>query len=357
MDSLNRIHSNFNTRSLPQLNNRVQTEGPSQALVDRFQASTDGAPAPQYKDMLKLVHNSADTKKASPDVVYASLHGKDTAGAEKALAGMQPAERLQALESLRKNHKQEYKALLDGIHSGQVKDQQVALGMSLDQLAGTKWAGQNKEEMKLLKQKYADKQIQFGTTEGGEAITRPGQADGQGNRPSTITLDPKWTSSPEGMAATLAHEGQHALHYATNNLRLDLAEEVDAHTKEAAVWNEFGSSKYDSKMVDKKNNPWDETARHYDPKDHRKMMNHVAYEYASGYNKLGQDERAKAILDQYFDAATFDPKLLQSASRDELAGLDRVVVNQLGKSKSADEQEVLRGFHGRASAILDGPAK
>lgn len=355
MDSLNRIHSNFTTQPLAPV--RIQTEAPGSAVLDRFQAGEGGAAAPQYKDMLKLVYNSADTSKAKPDAVYTALHGKDLAGAEKALAGMQPAERLKALESLRKSHKEEYKAMLDGIHSGKLTDKGVAMGASLDQLGSTKWAGQNKSEMELLRQKYAKNEITFGETKGGDALTVPGKADAKGNRPSTITVDPKWISSPEGVASTLAHEGQHAQRYATNTLKKDLQEETDAHNKEAAVWSEFGSAKYDSKAVDKKTNPWDETVKHYDPKHPQKMMNHVAYEYISGYNRQGQNTNAKEMIEQYFDAGAGDPNLIKSASKDELAGIDAVVLNQIGKSKDDEEKVTLKGHHAILSGILDAPAK
>lgn len=56
--------------------------------------------------------------------------------------------------------------------------------------------------------------IQFGTVKGGEAKASPANPNGGKNGVKTeasITVDPKWVSSPEGIAATLAHEGQHAL--------------------------------------------------------------------------------------------------------------------------------------------------
>lgn len=345
---------------MTQLFSRPVSEGPGQPVFDRFQATGDqGAAAPQLKDMLKLVYNSADTKaSAKPDAVYTALKSKDLGAAEKALAGMKPAERLKTLENLRKTHPGQYKAMLEGIHNGAIKDQNVTLGVGVDQLSSTKWGAANKKVVDLIKQKYSSEpaQLQFGKTGGAEAVTVPGTPDKDGKRDSSITIDPKWASSPEGMAATLAHEGQHAQRYASNTLKKDLQEEVDAHNSEATVWKEFGSSKYASKVIDKKTNPWDATAAHHDPKHPNKMVNHVAYEYVSGYMKKGNDSRAKDVLEQYFDQNVVGNQLIKTASKDELAGLDAAVLRLATKANQREDHEELatmNGYHAVLSAALD----
>lgn len=361
MDSLNRINT---SQPMAPLYSRPAVETPGQAVLDRFQVSGDqGGAAPQLKDMLKLVYNSADSKAgAKPDAVYTALKAKDLGAAEKALAGMKPAERLSALENLRKTHPGQYKAMLEGIHSGAIKDQKVTLGVGVDQLSSTKWGAANKKVVELLKQKYSSEpaQLQFGETRGAEAVTVPGTPDKDGKRGSSITLDPKWASSPEGMAATMAHEGQHAQRFATNTLKKDLEEEVDAHNSEASVWKEFGNSKYDSKAIDKKTNPWDATAAHHDPKQPNKMFNHVAYEYVSGYLKGGKEGRAKEMLEQYFDKNVVGNQLVKSASKDELAGLDAAVLQLATRARKREDEEefaTMNGYHATLSAVLDGPQK
>ena len=338
------------------------------SMGDRFEAGTGQTTLPSYKTMLAATTSKKTFtayKSGSADAL-AALQKNDYAKAESSLAGLSPADRLKSMENLRKSHPKAYDAMLDGIRSGQIKSQEVTMPAAIDRLEGTQWAqsGEGKKVVDLLQQKYTSNPpgIQFGTVKGGEAKASPANPNGGKNGVKTeasITVDPKWVSSPEGMAATLAHEGQHALRYREGRVKSDLYEETDAHMTEAAVWKEFDNKKYLS--VDMLRNPgqapWDKTAKYYDPNnptENGAMMNQVAADYAVGYRNLANDagsaegkasfmKRATDIMDAYFfENANQGGKLVEKGDFTQLAMMD-MAAKGIEPTLDAENREIFGG--------------
>lgn len=318
-----------------------------------------GVPSTASAGTVKKAHGSYSQLSKS---ALKALGSGDLGAAESALAGLSPKDRLRALADLRTHHSKEYGTLQNGIRSSQVKSDELTLATSLDSLKGTKWA-QTKEGRAVvahLESKYVKvpPTLKFGDAEGGVAKTIPDNKDayaGQNGKRtgSTIVLNSTYASSPEGLAATLAHEGQHSLRYSQGKLKTDLQEETDAHMAQSAVWNEFDGKKLESSAVKGGHDQWSADAKYYDAKDNKRMMNHVAAEYAAGYRDLAKKNpaqreffngKAEKILDQWaWEDTQSTGALSKAADEGQLKSL-YYSAQQLSRMKDdEDSRELLRG--------------
>jgi hypothetical protein len=265
---------------------------------------------------------------AGPPNLTTALKSHDYSGVEWAFRSMDKPARLAKLEELRAKDPAGYKALLQDIRDGKIKDSEVTIPAGIDRLRSTRWAAgaEGKEVTAQVVAQYeksakdpwaADSRVAVGNVDGESAKTQadhPGpQAGRNGNKAETsILLDHSLTGNPEVLAATLAHEGQHSLRNAKGTLKNELAEETDAYTNQSAVWKEFGAERLQSSnpATQKAAQELEADATHYVPGNQNPMTAYVAGVYAQGHINLynGKDggvqdlRAANEVLNDYLAA-------------------------------------------------------
>jgi len=276
----------------------VQRTAPTQATSAKAQPSLG------ITDYIKLAAEKVLGKPAAPPKVSDALKANDFSGVEYAFRSLDKKERLAKLEEMRLQDPTSYKALLQDIRDGKIKDSEVTIPAGIDRLRSTRWAagGEGKEIAAQVIAQYekpaadpwaADSRISVDNTDGQSAKTqadKPGpQAGRNGNAAETsIFLSPELTGNPEVLAATLAHEGQHSLRNAKGSLKRELAEETDAFTNQSAVWKEFGAERLQSSnpKTQQAAQEFDTDASHYKPGNQNEMTGYVAGIYAQGHINL-----------------------------------------------------------------------
>lgn len=347
------------------------------------QATTKAAPSLGITDFLKLAAEKVLGKmgrddlvakmKAGPPQVADALKANDFSGVEWAFSSLNKDERLAKLEELRKQDPTSYKALLQDIREGKIKDSDVTIPAGIDRLRSTRWAasGEGKEITDQVISQYkkpaqdpwaANSRIAVDNTDGQTAKTQadnPGPEAGRNGKPAetSIFLSPSLTGNPELLAATLAHEGQHSLRNAKGSLKGELAEETDAYNNQSAVWKEFGAERLESSDPSTRQaaQEMDTDASHYHSDNHNEMTGYVAQIYAQGhinfYNRPDGGKQdlvaANQILNDYLLANQNSAgQLMQDTPSDSAAGIVRAA--QELSQYSPDPEKYIKRFRGLA---------
>ncbi len=262
------------------------------------------------------------------------------------MATMTGQQRLDALQDLRAHHPEEYQALLADMRAGKIESNQVKVGISIDNLKATDWSDSEsgKKVIPHLEKQYAAGLIGVGDPDkvGGlgrtDFIDPKATRDGKGTG-SVITVSSKLANSPEGMAAVLAHEGQHSQRASIGKMERPLKEETDGNMVMATVWNGYDSTKYEGL---ERGSALDKTAAFGTSEE--KMMGHIAGEYAKDYADKGEWAAAGGVVTDYLEANTHSKgemvKGLNSADRQALLEATRQVAPQVSNkdwlTKQAD---------------------
>ncbi|MBN9418569.1 hypothetical protein ABS71_19225 [bacterium SCN 62-11] len=313
-------------------------------------------------DYVKLAAEKVLGKPAAPPKVADGLKSNDFHGVELAFRSLDKKERLAKLEEMRQQDPTSYKALLQDIRDGKIKDSNVTIPAGIDRLRSTRWAasGEGKEITAQVISQYekpakdpwaADSRISVDNTDGQSAKTQadnPGPEAGRNGKTAetSIFLSPALTGSPEVLAATLAHEGQHSLRNAKGSLKRELAEETDAYTNQSAVWKEFGGERLQSSNADTKQaaQELDSDASHYQPGNQNEMTGYVAGIYAQGHIHFGGKNDLKAaneILNDYLAGGSQVRKATPDDSAQEIYSAAQNL-----SQYSSEPEEYMKRFRG-----------
>ena len=216
-----------------------------------------------------------------------------------------PAQKRELLAKFHQSHPTEYAALIKDVRAGKVKDANFQTLVALETLGGTKWAKtpDGAKTMAHLTKLHNEGRIVTEQDPGGLGhSSNIGSGSGRdGSKVDTkITLQTALLDSPEGAAAILAHEGQHSYRASQGTMKRVLAEEVDAHTTQNAVWTEFGKEKNNTTAADAVRSL--NTSAEYDTE--QKLYNHIAATYAAAgaaSKDKGNRAAARGVIVDYME--------------------------------------------------------
>lgn len=289
----------------------------------------------------KRLHAHAGNATAKRAKAAASANG---------LAGKPRAEQLAALEKM---SDAQLGVVRGAVRGGLVPDPHVAMGVSLETAARTRWAarGEGKEATAQAKEQFAAGKLAFsdnpdGATSAGAEELAYTSPDGQ------VRLHDSLARRPEAAAALIAHEGQHSLRMEKVGAKKaskasELDEETDAHVAQTAVWDELkGDAPLGAYRKD-----LDDTSSRFAAGSKDAVRAEVASIYAKGHVFAGREDKANEV----FGALVFDKGAMGQLTVDEGKALVTAAGNmrEPGEAISALQTIVGNAPEGVRAAMID----
>jgi len=249
--------------------------------------------------------------------VRGALGRGDVRAAGEELKGQTNDEMLATLQQLDRT---QFGKLVEGVRSGAITDDKVAMAINVETLGRTQWARTHGDEVDNLRERFARGKVSYSDNPDGKTETTGDLAytDTKGS----VTLHRDMMAHPEIAAAALANESVHS-HGAVEGAQSGsstvqyLEEETASSVADAAVWKELRGNSPD------RNHPLAADSEAL-VKVHQQggvdgMRAHVAASYASSLAAAGQYQSPRDILVQLADQKSTQ-QVLTAEQAEQLAG-------------------------------------